>query len=1246
MKNFKGWKKKTFMGIGVLVLALLFCFNLNQKEDVNAANDVIIIGSNDSKDDFTLTTPSITMYYTPSTTITGTAEWTTDDDTIVSIEEASKNQLSTKLIAKGVGDTDVYLKVNGNVIASRHVIIKSAIVQNPILFKVEETISEDAIMILDLDQDYSSTDKYLQLMFSATNITWSSKSEEVVKVDSNGKVTPVGTGFTTISVSYNVSDGSLKESQVEVYVGPKVSSDAGSSNPIKIDTGKYLYPGINCDKQEQTLTEKIEWVVKDENQTVISSSANGNLDILKFDGGGFNPYWIVDAKAGTYYLTVATKGCLESGNSMLVKNYTLQVYATTPDDTVITHSLQVGDSYDIATDFNIASKDFSKYFTYDTYPSDAELYYKYNPNTGTVTAVGKTNNVEFTIKAKDTTYLKDPTIDTYTIRLTIYQGFSLNHSAVRLPLNSELSLTTVYSESKGIVKWTSSAPNTVSVDEAGNIKALQVTGDNSVTITATMTMEDGRVLQATCSVVVDNTATGITLSKEELEIEVEQVATLKANLAPSTVTSADLQWLISDESIIAVDVQPDTLSATITGLKPGTAVVTVVNEDNYVAGYCMITVKSPITDITIESELTLYEYYKKYKFEATYKPVDATSTALEWYSSDKNVAYFEDYTDSLITLKGGGTTIITVRPKYNPNGVYAQCTLTVIESADSFSIKQSSVTVEAGEKVELEYEVKSDAATTTITWESMNKSIATVSDKGVVKGVSAGQTYIIAKTSEGYVDYCLVTVTQKASGVSLDVYTLNLAVGESYTVTATPKPADATEVEFTWSSKDKNIATVDNTGKITGVEAGSTVILVKTSTGGVEYVYVTVYSKATGMSLNYDNVTLVKGDTLKLKPIFTPADVTNKKVKYTSSNEKVVSVAEDGTLTGVKGGVAIVTAVSDDGGHTAICLVVVQERVTSLTLNKSSYIIGVGKTATLKATVESNSSSNPKLKWSTSNSKIVSVNQSGKIRGKKIGTATITVKVTDGTGLKATCKVRVVKAATKVSLNTRMLTVVVGQTEKLKATITPTDATIKSVKWTSADSTIAEVQNGEVLGLSVGTTKITATAKDNSGKKATCYVNVIEEVPATSIVLSAQNLTLIKGQSQKIGYSVVPSNNTDKVYFDSDNRAVATVNGSGKVNARRAGVANITITTSSGKQVVVKVTVIGLNKTKITMEQYDTETLFVDGVTSGITWFTSNPSIATVQNGKITARKAGTCTIYAKVNGVNLSCTVVVKKIN
>ncbi len=1262
MKDFKGRKKKrSFLGIGVILLVVLFCFGLNQDGKIEAAEEKevgIIIGSSDDgiSGTYTLKEPSVYMFYQGVSIDGKTIEWISNNTTVAKIEDS--NKATAKLIAQGVGETIIYLKIGEEMIASRKVVVESVIYQKTSLFDI---VNEEMAVVLDQDTDYST--EPLELMFEATDIEWKSNDTDVIEVKNEertidnikkgvGIITPKGAGSTTIQVSYLLTNGLQKTATAKVYVAPKVTTnDEGSHlENINLKTGLYLYPGtIGSGK---VITDKIEWEITAPNKEV-SSSNNGLLKYLTYDGNGYNNYWIVDAAAGIYQLKVAPKGCLNSENPDLVKHTTIYIYAEASNKDV---SMQTGDSFDVAKAFNVSPEVFEDYFTYVS--TGGAIYYKVDPSTGVITAGddAKANTTAtFKVTEEGAKFLA-PEIKgrtEFTITITIYKGFSLSQTDVKLPLNNELTLTTVYginADNKGTIVWSTSDSNYVTVDQAGNIKAIRVTPEgHPVTITATMTMQDGKILNAICYVRVYNTATGITLSKKEAEIEVDQSATIRANLDPATVTSAKLQWLVSDKSVLKVDVQEDTLSATITGLKAGTSVITVVNEDNYVAGYCMVTVLSPITSLTLsDTNVTKPYYYKAYKLIATFEPDDATSTRLEWETGDSKVVTVDE--NGLVTLVGAGTTLVTVKPIYNPNKVFAQCVFTVTESASSFSIKETSVTIEAGKMVALTPIVKSDKATTTITWSSMDKSIATVDDKGVVTGVSAGQAYIIATTVEGYVATCKVTVTQKASGVKLDIYNITLAVGESYTVTATPNPANATNVVFTWSSAKPNIANVDANGKITGVAPGSTFITVTAPEGKAEVVYVDVYSKATGMKLSDENITLTKGKSYTLKTVFTPDNVTNKNVVFTSLTPAVATVNEKGKVTAVKAGSTIITAISEDGGHVATCLVTVTEKITSVSLDKSSKTLAIGDTFKLTATVESNSASNPKLKWTTSNKKIATVNQSGKVTAKKPGTVTIKVKVTDGTNKTATCKVKVVREVTKVTLNKRILTVYLGETKKLKATVKPTNATIKGVKWTSENPEIAEVVGGEVLGLKEGTTKITATAKDTSKKKATCHVTVIKreekkEVPVSSILLSAKDITLVKGQSEKIKYTLVPYNHTDKIYFDSTNRSVATVTSAGTVLGRKAGAASIIITTRSGKQESVNVTVLGLNKTRVTMQQYDTETLFVEGVSSGISWFSSNPSIATVQQGRIVARREGSCTIIAKVKGVNLSCQVIVTKI-
>ena len=159
-----------------------------------------------------------------------------------------------------------------------------------------------------------------------------------------------------------------------------------------------------------------------------------------------------------------------------------------------------------------------------------------------------------------------------------------------------------------------------------------------------------------------------------------------------------------------------------------------------------------------------------------------------------------------------------------------------------------------------------------------------------------------------------------------------------------------------------------------------------------------------------------------------------------------------------------------------------------------------------------------------------------------------------------------------ISLNKDKLSLVEGKSETLTATVTPSNATNKSVTWTSSDTKVATVSNGKVTAVKAGTATI--TAKTSNGKTATCTVTVKKKtVSATGISLNKTKLSLVKGSSATLTATITPSNATDKsVTWTSSNTSIATVS-KGKVTAVKAGTATITAKTSNGKTATCTVTV-------------------------------------------------------------------------
>ena len=302
------------------------------------------------------------------------------------------------------------------------------------------------------------------------------------------------------------------------------------------------------------------------------------------------------------------------------------------------------------------------------------------------------------------------------------------------------------------------------------------------------------------------------------------------------------------------------------------------------------------------------------------------------------------------------------------------------------------------------------------------------------------------------------------------------------------------------------------------------------------------------VKLSKSKATIEKGKTLTLKATITPSDLSDKSVTWTSSNTKVATVTSAGKVKGVKTGTATITCTSNSTGAKATCKVT----VGSVKLDKTEATILKGKTTTLTATVYPSSLTDKSVTWESSNTAVATVTSAGKVKGVKVGTATITC-TSNATGLKATCTVNVVKGF--VNLNKTEACVQKGKTVTLKATVTPETLADKSVTWESSDTKIATVTSaGKVKGVKYGTATITCTSVA-TGAKATCQVTV------GKVVISMSEFSLKRSRTNMLTATVYPSDLTDKsVTWESSDPSIATVTAEGKVKGIKAGTATITCT--------------------------------------------------------------------------------------
>ena len=404
----------------------------------------------------------------------------------------------------------------------------------------------------------------------------------------------------------------------------------------------------------------------------------------------------------------------------------------------------------------------------------------------------------------------------------------------------------------------------------------------------------------------------------------------------------------------------------------------------------------------------------------------------------------------------------------------------------------------------------------------------------------------------------------------------------------------------------------------------------------------------TSVSLNETSKELIRGDTLQLNATVLPADATDKTVSFTSSNTDVAEVDEDGFVTTYAIGTAVITVTTNDGAKTATCnIAVINTPITGITLDMTEAVIGLNSTLTLKATVEPSSATDNSVTWKSSNTSIATVSPTGIVTGKSVGNATITATTAVG-GKTATCSITVAsKLVESISVMPRTANLDVGGTLALEATITPSDATVKTIRWSSDDTTKATVNDkGVVTGLAAGTVNITATTVDG-GKTSSCTVT-LATVPLTGLTVEPTSAEVAVNRTFELQVTFIPANASNKnINWTSSDSTVASVNSSGVVKGNKAGEATITGTSAadSTKQVTckVKVVTVAVEKVEITpigpIEVDDVVTMaavITPETASDLTvkWTSSNPDVATIDadTGDVTGKTPGTTTITATSN--------------
>lgn len=1187
-----------------------------------------------------------------------TVEWKSSVPGVVSLEAEGTDTTFQRMVRKGPGFSTITASVkSGGYTYKIYFLVKVdlKINQNDTVL-LPSTTTKEKVMSISMDEikprqiflkyvDYESTGGTVVTggVINATAVDYTSDNEGVATVSDSGEVKAVGSGSCIITISSRTksTQGTALSQNLKVVVTPTFSMtlDSVSGSAIKYPSQPSENTTEHVDNVPKsfilvtnaTRADNLTWVVLDSSTGKKLSADSAKLKYYVSNLSGNVTF--ENVKAGTYEIYAYTNEDY-IGNTKVPYAYMKIIVPVAMKD--LSLILQVGDTYNIFDNSNIPSINAYKYSSSD------ENIAQITQSTSVIKAMKKGTAI-ITCTLDRSLNLFTENIGDATITVKIIDGISISPSSATLYTDGTLQLIADTTDSSKTITWTSSDTSIATV--TGGL----VTGkkQGKATITASQTI-DGVVKTATCKITVQQSVSKITIEPATATIAIKEYKTLHASVTPSGLGGISLQWKSSDESVVKVS-ESAALTATIQGISGGHAVISAINQDNVVVGYCHVSVQQSVTGITLsETNITVPLSSNRIQLRATVSPDNALNKDILWSSTDEKKAIVD--ANGLITLKSSGSVSIIATSKDNSK-ITAVCNITILIPVTSVALDETTKTMYVGQSARLSYVLlPTNASSSSVTWTSTNSKVATVDATGLVTAKSVGTTVIILKTIDGsYSVYCTITVKRSASGIKLDVTTLKLAAGETYTVKPTFTPADSTETTILWESSDTKIAMVDTNGKITAKATGATIIIAKLESGATAYVKVTVSQPVKGLIMNFTDKTIYVGEEFELKVSLSPSAATELGVIWKSSNTKIASVTDKGMVKGVAGGTALISCTTVDGGFTVNCVVTVREAVSTIALNYQTYYVGLDKTVTLVATVSTPTATNQKVYWSSSNPEVASVTQKGKVTGRKLGHATITATAQDGSEVEATCEIRVVNPVDSVTLNYSTISMMVGQAKKLKAVVKPDNATIDTVKWSTSDPGSAIVdESGQVIAIKAGNSTITAEAIDNSGKKALCYVTVYDRVASTGITLQDKQVVMVPGEEKIVQMVLIPASSNDEVTWSTDNAAIAKVDKkTGKITARATGIAYITVMTDSGKTASVEVTVIGLNITKLTLEQYTTYPyqLEVEGAVGTVSWSIDNPQVAQVTNGRVSTRGLGTATITAKVNGRKLTCKLKVVKI-
>lgn len=715
------------------------------------------------------------------------------------------------------------------------------------------------------------------------------------------------------------------------------------------------------------------------------------------------------------------------------------------------------------------------------------------------------------------------------------------------------------------VAWSSDNESVAAVKETADGCVVTAGMTGTAHITAVI-----NGISRSCTIVVKNPLTDFAMDKTTMALKRGEIGQLNIiSVVPVNPDAYTVDWSSSNTEVAEVT------NGKVQAMGTGTAKITATI--NGISRTCTVSVTNPCTAFELSaSQVTLIE-------GNTYT-LSVASTTPENADKDYSISWISNRED-VVTVSGGmltalkeGSAVITVRLTSAAGTFERTCTVTVnaaTEKLTDITVEPAGMNLKAGETGVIQVTpVPEGASLGEKTYSSTNTSVAEVDKTGRVTAKKSG-TAVISITAGGFTKQCTVTVTNPLVSFSLNKTVTTISAGSSETLVITTTPTNPDDYTINWTSDNTSVATVDSSGKVSGV-SGGTATITATINGIQKQCVVKVEEKAaasyTVRFMDESNRELESRENLAQGSTITlPAIASRQGYTLQWKNKADGRLYNQGDSVTVTGDMEFVVNAR-------------KILVSQITLDATGKTIKVNESFVLGISVEPDNALDRSVQWSSSNTNVATVDSNGRVTAVAAGTAVIKAAAKDGSGRYAVCNVTVTEpepeyiAVESLKITGSTKKVAPGKKITLKVNVSPANADDQQVIWQVSNKKYASVNSkGVVTTKKAGKGKkvtVTAVSAENGSIKATYKISIMKN--AVKKIKLTGKTTLKKGKSTTIKAKFTPAKNISKeLTWTSSNKKIATVSSKGKVTAKKKGKVKITAKAKdgSGKKATITIRV-------------------------------------------------------------------------